>query len=256
MKRFICAASIAVYVLTTLCQPLIAAEASLKVPGSSDDVLISATLSMPEDQSPSRAVLMLPVAGPADRDLTLGSNKIFGAAADRLAAAGIASLRISSRGVDGSTGSWVETDFETRLADARNAMLMLQQMESIRGLAVGVLGLSEGAGIAVTLAAQMDSIDFVVALSMPVASGMKTLRGQREFVLANSPAPAEQIDAYREVSERFLTAVNNGDRTAVTEVLEGPFGPHVNSAVRLRAPGNIGSHRICAVALVSLASGL
>ncbi|NNK73733.1 MAG: hypothetical protein HKO94_11135, partial [Flavobacteriaceae bacterium] len=60
---------------------------------SDPDIGLSATITTPKDESISSAVVLLPVAGPTDRDLSLGNHKYYKVFADGLAEQGIASIR-------------------------------------------------------------------------------------------------------------------------------------------------------------------
>ncbi|WP_323010839.1 hypothetical protein [Paracoccus sp. (in: a-proteobacteria)] len=62
--------------------------------------------------------------------------------ADRLAEAGIASLRIDFTG----SGEWQDTTFSGQIADAVDAFDYLQVLPKVDGSRIGILGFSQGAG--------------------------------------------------------------------------------------------------------------
>ena len=168
-------------------------------------------------------MLLIPVAGPTDRDMSLGSKGIYTEVAARLAGASIASLRVADRGVDGSDGDWLATDFDTRLADARTALRWMREHPELAVARLGAVGMSEGGALALSLAAE-DELEFAVALSTPVENGVTTLRAQRDRLLDSSQLPPEQLAIVRSESDRFLDALVSDDDATVREVLGGPAG--------------------------------
>jgi hypothetical protein len=85
--------------------------------------------------------------------------------------------------------------------------------------------MSEGAVLALAAAADSAAVEFVVALSPPLESGVATLRGQRGRLLAASPAPDATKEQLRSASEALLSAVAAGDEAGVRQALTGPLGP-------------------------------
>lgn len=202
--------------------PALASEERITVPSADRDVSLAAVLALPE-QPAKHAVLLLPVAGPTDCDMSLGPRGLYRAIADRLAADGIASLRIADRGVDGSGGDWLQTDLEMRSTDARSALEWLRRQPPLAGARLGALGMSEGGAIALRLAAA-GAVDFVVALSTPMEDGVDTLRGQRNRLLESSQLTPEQRSLVRSESDRFLDALLAADVATVREILRGEVG--------------------------------
>jgi len=204
-----------------------AVERPVDVPSSSPGLSRAARLTLPDSGPVTHGVVLLPVAGPTGSDMDLGARGIYSSVAGHLAEAGIASLRIADRGVEGSGGNWMETDLEVRTADAAAALDWFRSQPALRDAAVGVLGISEGGAIALLLGASSPGPDFVIALSVPMENGEETLRWQRDSLLATSPLPAEQKRAFVAESDRFIEAVMAGDGETVRSVLEGPMGPFV-----------------------------
>ncbi|HVS01393.1 MAG TPA: hypothetical protein VMT16_01365 [Thermoanaerobaculia bacterium] len=202
-----------------------ARELALTLDSSTPGVTLAATLRLPEGDGIRHAALLLPVAGPTDRDLSVGDRGIYRAAAEILAAEGIATLRLADRGVDGSRGDWRNTSFADRLADAVAALGQLAARPELSGACTGLVGMSEGGALALAASSAAPGVAFVVALSPPMESGAVTLRGQRERLLAASPAPDAVKEELRAASEVLLAAVAAGDEGGVRRVLAGPLGP-------------------------------
>ncbi len=197
-------------------------ERIVGLPSSAPNISIAATLEFP-DNGPTHVVLLLPVAGPTDRDMSLGSRGIYAEVAAQLAGANIASLRVADRGVDGSEGDWLATDFDTRLADARTALHWMREHPELEGARLGAVGISEGGALALSLAAEGE-LDFAVALSTPMEDGVTTLRAQRDRLLDASQLLPEHRTNMRSESDRFLAALLSDDEATVREILGGPAG--------------------------------
>lgn len=208
--------------LAILCAIAAPGETEHRIPVA-EGISIQATLALPEG-AVSHAVLLLPVAGPTDRDLSLGARGIYRAVADRLLRIGIATLRIADRGVDGSDGDWREADLETRISDAERAFRWLTERPELDGASIGVLGLSEGGGIALAVAGRQPRAEFLVMLSTPLGDGPTLLRDQRDRLLAGSALAEEQRALVAAESDRLLAAVAASDTAGARAVLEGSAG--------------------------------
>ena len=108
-------------------------------------------------------------SGPENRDEEVAYHKPFAVIADRLARAGIATLRYDDRGVGNSVGG--ETKHTTSLDVAEDAIAGIEWLRAQKRFKkVGLLGHSEGGLIAFMLAAQK-KVDFIVSLAGPAVRG-------------------------------------------------------------------------------------
>ncbi|MBT8219032.1 MAG: alpha/beta hydrolase [Bacteroidia bacterium] len=202
-------------------------DIEVKFKSSNDTIELAGTLTKPEGSISSIAVL-LPVAGPTDRDLTLGIHKYYKTLADSLANEGIASLRFDDRGVGDSEGVFMDASLAHRTGDACAALeyLTKQFPEVTRR---GFIGMSEGAGISVLASNQCKSTDFVVLLSMPVRKGVKEMKDQMSRLLAASPYPDSVKQRVTTEADKFLKLVSDSkpeqNRDSILAVLKGPYGP-------------------------------
>ncbi|HVR31044.1 MAG TPA: CocE/NonD family hydrolase [Thermoanaerobaculia bacterium] len=186
------------------------------------DPAVATVLTLPDGRATHAAVLV-PVAGPSDADMSLGSLGIHREAAEILARHGIATLRLASRGVDGSGGDWLASSFADRRRDLLAAVAALRADPRLAGARLGMVGTSEGAALAVA-AAEEAGAHFVVALSLPMTDGIGGLRWQRDRAVESAPVSEAEKQAFVAASERLLSAVLEKDEAAVRVVLDGPMG--------------------------------
>jgi pimeloyl-ACP methyl ester carboxylesterase len=128
---------------------------------ASGGVALSGTLTTPGPDGPSTAggpypaVMMLPGSGRTDRDdnVKIMAINLFPQLAAELSTLGFATFRYDKRGVGSSEGDYWTTGFDDRLTDASAAVAWLAGRPEVDPKRVFVLGHSEGAMIAVRLAA-------------------------------------------------------------------------------------------------------
>ena len=140
--------------------------------------VLDGTLSLPEN--PKAAVVFVTGSGPQNRDEEIFEHKPFRLLADRLARAGIASLRYDDRGVGKSTGNFAAATTFTFCADASAAVTHLRTMGMT--CPIGIIGHSEGGTIAFMLAAE-GMVDFAVSLAGAAQSGLDILVEQNRDAL-------------------------------------------------------------------------
>lgn len=129
---------------------------------------LAGTLTVPKGGA-KRVMIMVTGSGPENRDEEVAYHKPFAVIADRLARAGIATLRYDDRGVGNSVGG--ETKHTTSLDVAEDAIAGIEWLRAQKRFKkVGLLGHSEGGLIAFMLAAQK-KVDFVVSLAGPAVRG-------------------------------------------------------------------------------------
>lgn len=151
------------------------------------------TLTTPDPNTGGRIALLVSGSGPIDRDSNMKRLPIgvMGRLADRLSAAGIASLRYDKAGVGSSGGDYLSTGFLDNVADARAALESIRQ----RGFSsdrIVVIGHSEGALIASELANDR-GIAGVVLLAGAARNGREVLEWQASRVTETLPAPARLL---------------------------------------------------------------
>jgi len=141
---------------------------------------LAGTLNVPNGKGPFPAVVLVSGTGHNTRDEDVWSHKIFLVLADALSRKGIAVLRYDKRGVGGSAGNYDAATTVDFASDAEAAVTWLKAQPEIDPHHVGVLGHSEGGIIAPAVAAEDESVAFVVMIAGP------TIRGDKLFVLQSA----------------------------------------------------------------------
>ncbi|MFJ3361094.1 alpha/beta hydrolase family protein [Streptomyces anthocyanicus] len=184
-----------------------------------DGTSLAGTLSLPAGPGPHPAVLLLHGSGPLDREgntprLPLNLGRPL---ADALAAAGVAALRYDRRGAGSTPGVWEESGFTDNRRDASAALRALAAHPDIRPDAVGVVGHSEGALHAMTLAARQE-VAAVVLLAGFARGGEAAFRWQAASVFGGMPAPVRLLRRpLGALGERVLARVKR-TRTNVARI--------------------------------------
>ena len=150
---------------------------------SKKGIKLSGTVTLPKvlDDSNRRkfpAVIMLTGSGPQDRDETIGRHKPFQAIAHFLAENGIASLRFDDRGVDASTGDFLNSTSEDFAKDAVAVWKYAKTIPEIDPLRIGILGHSEGALVGPMAAVWEPGVAFLILLAPPGVTGSQILKSQ------------------------------------------------------------------------------
>ena len=156
---------------------------------------LAGTLCLPPGEGPQPAVLLLVGSGEVDRDsdhakLRTGVTRVL---AEALGNVGVGSLRYDKRGVGASGGSFLETGFADARGDAARALEALRAHPGVDGDRVVVIGHSEGALHALSLAAEDPDLAGVCLLAGPAASGEAALRWQAVRIVATLPAPVRLL---------------------------------------------------------------
>ncbi|MBI3216724.1 MAG: alpha/beta fold hydrolase [Mycobacterium sp.] len=126
------------------------------------------TLSLPDSPRPAPAVVLLAGSGPADRDATMGRNKILKDLAWGLASHGIAVLRfdkITYTHRDSLADVTDFTAFDEFVRPAVAAVRLLREHPSIDAARVFVLGHSQGGSLAPRVADAEPSVAGLVVLA-------------------------------------------------------------------------------------------
>jgi uncharacterized protein len=162
---------------------------------AADGVELAGTLELPDADRPAPAALLLVGSGEVDRDsdhpkLALGVTRELAAA---LAQAGIASLRYDKRGVGASGGDFLTTTFDDARQDAVDALAALRGHPAVDPARVLVIGHSEGAVHATSLAAADASLAGLGILAGPAVTGETTMRWQAAKIVPTLPALARAL---------------------------------------------------------------
>lgn len=186
-------------------EPLTYPVEEVAITSGVDGITLAGSLSLPQQEGPRPAILLLGVAGPNDRDLSFAGHRAFAVIADRLARAGVAVLRMDDRGVGDSGGDWKAASYNTLAADALSALRYLASRPDIDPARIGVFGLSEGSLIAALTATVAESpVSFVVLSSPPGLNGEAALVDQFDRMLAMSRVTGARATRFREHFNTFI----------------------------------------------------
>jgi hypothetical protein len=157
---------------------------------------LAGTLTIPVDAK--CVLLMVTGSGAQNRDEEVFEHKPFAVIADRLARAGIATLRYDDRATGKSVGG-MDTNATTKdfAEDAAAGIEWLRTSKRFKK--VGILGHSEGGSIAFMLGAQK-KVDFIVSLASPAVKGDSILLAQNKL-LGGDAAKDLTIEQLREMPQ-------------------------------------------------------
>jgi uncharacterized protein len=159
------------------------------------------------------AVLLLSGSGPQDRDgarADLPGYALQREIADSLVHRGFAVLRLDDRGVGQSTGSFLGSTTYDFARDAELAAQWVRAQPMIDRSRLTLVGHSEGALVALLVAASDSNVRALVLLGAASRTGREVARWQRRALVAGDPAtwPAQARDAVLAASD------SNAERAA------------------------------------------
>lgn len=163
-------------------------------------VTLAGTLTIPEGGGPFPAAILITGSGAHDRDEAVMGHKPFLVVADHLARNGIAVLRTDDRGVGESTGDSGTGSASDFAEDVQAGIGYLETREEIGQGRIGLVGHSDGAGIAVALAGRGAPIAWIAMLAGAGVPGDELLLEQADLVAASMGVPDEARAVSRELS--------------------------------------------------------
>lgn len=154
------------------------------------DVRLAGTLTLPAS-APRALLVMITGTGPHGRDGVISGAPMFAELADALAAGGVATIRVDEAGVGDSTGEHTQS-FRERIPHVAATLDHARALEGFAGIPVGFYGHSEGASLAVLVAAERpQDVDLLVLAGAPGARGHTVWVDQQQTLLARQ---FEQLD--------------------------------------------------------------
>lgn len=190
-------------------------EKTLKFASGADSLAGSLMLPAPDPARPGPrgALVFVSGSGPSDRDETVGGFAVFRALAEKLAAAGYASLRYDDRGVEDSGGDYGQVTMDILARDAVAAALALRARPEIDPARVGVLGHSEGAILAAQIAALLAQQSgqppwCVVMMAGSPHAGRDIILQQQEHGLQAGGFSPEQVEHKRALQRQVFACVD------------------------------------------------
>jgi hypothetical protein len=181
------------------------------------DVSIAGTLTIPQGKGPFPAVLLLAGSGPSDRNEAALGHKPFLVLADHLTRQGLAVLRADKRGVGKTTGTFGNSGIEEFASDALAGVKYLTSRPEVDVRRIGLLGHSEGGGVAPLVAVQAREVSYLVLLAAPGMSAYDILVLQDGTEAKAGGSTDEEVALIRGFSRRFYTLVLRAKDNAQVE---------------------------------------
>lgn len=196
------------------------------------EVRIAGTVTRPmgaRDRSP--AILLLGGSEPRNRNEFYLGHQPFLVIADHLTRLGFVVLRTDDRGVGGSTGTRGTASYEELAVDARAALALLLARPDVDPRRVGMLGMSEGAIVAQTVAADNDGIAFLIMVGGLGVSGLESSQHSCAQMLKREGAPGDVLDQYMSRRQRVLMMARDGSSLAeIVRTCDDPAFGQIRSA--------------------------
>lgn len=158
-------------------------EQEVTVENKAAGFTLAGTLSLPEGKGKHPAVILFTGSGKQDRDMSLMGHKPFLVLADYLTRQGFAVLRLDDRGAGKSGGNHTMATTQDFVSDAQAAYTFLKAHQQVNPKKIGLLGISEGALIASSVAAANQDVAFVVLMAGSAVPGVDLLVSQNEAIL-------------------------------------------------------------------------
>lgn len=142
---------------------------------SVDGITLAGTLTLPNGQQASSAVLLIAGYGRNDRNMSGMGHKYFLVLADYLTRQGVAVLRFDKRGVGESNGVYEHATTKDFAHDAKAGVQYLKSRKEINPKQIGLVGLSEGGLIASIMGGESSDIAFVLLLAPAILTKIADL---------------------------------------------------------------------------------
>jgi uncharacterized protein len=184
-------------------------------------VTLAGTLTLPKGTGPFAAAVLIAGSGPQDRDGTIANHKPFLVLSDFLTRKGIAVLRYDKRGVGHSTGSAEKATTLDLAGDVACAIAYLKSRKEIDAARIGLIGHSEGAMIAPSIAATSQDLPWIVLLAPPATKGEDTLLNQSDLIArAGGLSDAQVLASLNFDKQAYELVQKEQDSAVVTETLK------------------------------------
>jgi pimeloyl-ACP methyl ester carboxylesterase len=179
------------------------------------------TLTYPKGKGPFPAVILVSGSGPQDRNEEILGHKLFWIIADHLTNRGFAVLRYDDRGTAKSEGNFEKATSIELAHDAESALDYLKSNPKINSSKICVAGHSEGAMLAVMLAARRKEIHSIALLAGPGIQGGELLLLQQYLINKANGVPEKSNKAMQRFNRKiYKIAANQSNITDAKPILE------------------------------------
>jgi len=176
-----------------------------------DDVIISGSLSIPDNEGPNPVVVLVSGSWYDNRDAEYDGFRPFQIIAEHLTEKGIAVLRYDDRGVGESKGehTWQYT-IDDYAKDVIEAVAYLKRRSDIDGSKIGVIGHSLGGNIASLAISQSKDIAFFVSMAGYGTNVEEFTMKMRRYMEEQTPKTDGEIEAALALDKRLFDVAKTG----------------------------------------------
>ena len=186
-------------------------EQEVTVDNKAAGIRLAGTLTVPQSKGPHPAVILFTGSGTQDRDMALLDHKPFLVLADHLTRQGFAVLRLDDRGAGKSAGNPSTATTKDLVTDAQAAYTFLKTRKEVNPKKIGLLGISEGALIASSVAAVNKDVAFVVLMAGNAVPGVELLVSQNEAIFRATGLPDETLQKLLTLRRAQFEVAASGD---------------------------------------------
>ncbi len=176
------------------------------------DIMLAATLTLPDSLGRYPGVVLISGSGPQDRDESILGHKPFLVLADYLTRHGIAVLRYDDRGTGKSQGFFALANTFDLAEDAKAAHRYLQNHQNIRAGCTGIIGHSEGGMIAPIVSNTDSSVNFIISIAGPSIPGDSLLLLQTALIAEKSGRSPYFISLNRKLQRKIFGIIKEAQK--------------------------------------------
>ena len=196
-------------------------DETVMVPANGFNIAATVTKA-PTARRPQPAVVLIGGSGPADRDGTVAGIPVLGHIARDLVKAGFVVVRYDKRGVGQSGGRSETATLRDYAEDARAVVTYLrkERRKDVDRRRIAVVGHSEGAWVAMQLAATEKNVAALVMVAGASETGGALVLEQQQHLLDVMKVDDEEKQAKADLQTRInLAATGNGPWDGVSDDL-------------------------------------
>jgi pimeloyl-ACP methyl ester carboxylesterase len=190
-----------------------------------NSIQYGATITKPMGKGPFPAVLLITGSGQQNRDEELFGHKPFAVIADFLTKRGYLVMRVDDRGVDKSTGDYINATTLDFAGDVNTSIDYLKTRSEVNKNKIVLIGHSEGAIIAPMVASKRKDIDAIVMMAGAGEKISKLMLEQSAAIIESVQPDTEMIRdfkrLYKSMEDVVLNAKDSDDaKNKVTLTLD------------------------------------
>ena len=172
---------------------------------------LAGTITRPKTAGPAPALILIGGSGPTDRDETVAGIPVFGHIARDLVNAGFVVVRYDKRGVGQSGGRAESATIADYAEDVRWAVNWLEDQKGVDKDRIGLVGHSEGALVAMLVAArERGKVAAIALVAGPSTDGATVVLEQQQLLLSKMPIDEAQRAEKVMLQQKINTAVISG----------------------------------------------